>query len=405
MTRIYARPILVSRTNTRCELQRIHLGAGTHDEAWLQALIHDHPAILPIADIEPGFGDPLPAAREVPCGHGFIDNLYLTPAGDIVLVEAKLWRNSQMRREVVAQVLDYVAALTKMGYEGFEAAIRRGNGAPERLFDLVRDHPEALSEAAFIDAVSNNLRRGRMLAVALGDGIRTETEALAQFLQSHAGAHFTFALVELSVWRNATGDLLVVPSTLARTVMIERGIVRLEHGAVSVHPVPQEEQLGPQSLSSSDFWEAIGRRDPRLPGVLHDFLAALEPLGVYPDLKASLNLKADLPDRPKPINLGYITKNGQLWTNPAAWETPEYVWRPYMEKLAGLIGGTIATGSTNYVSIDGKSAPRIEQFLPAHQAAFLQVVADMLRALAERNAVEAGMPSRFIWQEGDVVVE
>jgi len=37
-------------------------------------------------------------AREVP-DHGSIDNLYLTPAGDIVLVETKLWRNGQMRRD------------------------------------------------------------------------------------------------------------------------------------------------------------------------------------------------------------------------------------------------------------------------------------------------------------------
>jgi len=145
---------------------------------------------------------------------------------------------------------------------------------------------------------------------------------------------------------------------------------------------------GKRRCRPSDFWEAIGRRDPRLPGVLHDFLAALESLGVYPDLKASLNPKADLPDRSKPINLGYITKNGQLWTNPAAWETPECVWRPYMERLASLIGGTIATGSTNYVSIDGKSAPRIEQFLPAHQSAFVQAIADILHALAKLESVE-----------------
>ncbi len=54
-------------------------------------MIHDQPQILPIAQIEPGFGDIMPVAREVPCGHGYIDNLYLTGDGGIVLVEAKLW--------------------------------------------------------------------------------------------------------------------------------------------------------------------------------------------------------------------------------------------------------------------------------------------------------------------------
>lgn len=150
-----------------------------------------------MADIEPAIADLIPAAREVPCGHGYIDNLYLTPSGDIVLVETKLWRNSQMRREVVAQALDYVAALGSMGYEALQAAVALGLGAPTALYDLVRDHPDALAEAEFIDAVALNLRRGRLVAIVLGDGIRAETELLAGLLQSHAGAHFTFALVDV----------------------------------------------------------------------------------------------------------------------------------------------------------------------------------------------------------------
>src|SRR3546814_9834658 len=111
MARHRAIPVLITNDNNRSVLTRIRLGNGLHDENWLQTLIHDHPAILPVSDIEPGFGDLIAAAREVPCGHGYIDNLYLTPSGDIVLVETKLWRNSQMRREAVAQALDYVAAL------------------------------------------------------------------------------------------------------------------------------------------------------------------------------------------------------------------------------------------------------------------------------------------------------
>src|SRR3546814_19642266 len=71
---------------------------------------------------------------------------------------------------------------------------------------LVHGHPEALDEAEFIDAVSLNLRLGRMLAIVLGDGIRTETEALCDLLQSHAGAHFTFALVELATWQNRSEE-------------------------------------------------------------------------------------------------------------------------------------------------------------------------------------------------------
>lgn len=101
------------------------LGAGTHDEAWLQALIFAHPELLPISRIEPGFGAAVPVAREVACGHAYIDNLYLTPSGEIILAETKLWRNVQARREVVAQALAYVAALASWR-QSFDNGVRPG---------------------------------------------------------------------------------------------------------------------------------------------------------------------------------------------------------------------------------------------------------------------------------------
>lgn len=382
MARHHAVPVLITRNDERCPLMRVRLGNGLHDETWLQGLVHDYPAILPMSDIEPGFGDLIAAAREVPCGHGFIDNLYLTPSGDIVLVETKLWRNSQMRREVVAQALDYVAALSRMGYDAFEAAVVRGQQAPASLYDLIRVHPEALEEAEFIDAVTLNLRRGRMVAIALGDGIRTETEALSDLLQSHAGAHFTFALVELATWQNAVGDILAVPSTLAKTVMIERGVVRVEDGAATVHPIPVTAQKGPQSISSTDFWDMMAKRDPSLPAAIQSFLSALEPLGVYPDLKASLNLKLDLADHDKPINFGYIMKNGTFWPNPASWTLPEAIWRPYFEALARMVGGTVIDEPNNkYVAVNGRSGPRIEQFLPEHQDKWVATIEQAVVAI------------------------
>lgn len=357
------------------------------NEDWLQELIHEHPSVLPIADIEPGFGELVAAAREVPCGHGYIDNLYLTPSGDIVVVETKLWRNSQMRREVVAQALDYVAALAAMTYDGFEAAIVRGQNAPLKLYDLVAAHPEALEEQRFVDAVALNLLRGRMLVIVLGDGVRAETEALSDLLQSHAGSHFTFALIELGTWKNlVTGDILAVPNVLAKTVMIERGIVRIDQGTVTVIPIPKEEQSGPQSISSSDFWEKMAERDPSLPSAIRSFLAALEPFGVYPDLKASLNIKADIADREKPINFGYIQKNGQFWPNPAAWSLPDRIWRPYFETLASMVGGRIIDESgTKYVAINGRSAPRIDQFLPKHHDAFVSAIEKVIRTINAEN--------------------
>ncbi|RYG92474.1 MAG: hypothetical protein EON58_18630, partial [Alphaproteobacteria bacterium] len=78
MTRAMGKPVLIGATEGTSPLQRAYLGSGLFSEDWLQSLIHNHPEMLPVADIEPGFGTLMPVAREVPCGHGYIDNLYVT---------------------------------------------------------------------------------------------------------------------------------------------------------------------------------------------------------------------------------------------------------------------------------------------------------------------------------------
>src|SRR5262249_29505379 len=141
---------------------------------------------------------------ELPTAHGYIDNLMMTSSGDIVIVEAKLWRNPQARREVVGQALDYASCLFGMSYEEFEFAVTKGHFAdrkpPKTLYELFESSPDVPAEKDFVDAVSANLSGGSIVVIVLGDGIRAEVKLLAQALQSHAGFHFTFALVELNVF-------------------------------------------------------------------------------------------------------------------------------------------------------------------------------------------------------------
>lgn len=383
-------PVLVAARGDAAPLERIVLRLGTHDEAWLQALIFAHPELLPVSRIEPGFGAAVPVAREVACGHGYIDNLYLTPSGEIIFVETKLWRNVQARREVVAQALDYVSALMRTSYEEFEAAVLQAAGKGTSLYALIADALEPLEESAFIDAVSRNLERGRMLVIVLGDGIRAEAEALAALLQSHAGAHFTFALVELATWRNVeTGDILAIPNTLSQTVMIERGILLFGESGPVIQPVPAQATSAPRSISEDMFYEALATRDPTLPSAIRTFLKLVEPLGVFADLRASLNLKVELPDTARPTNFGYIQKNGQLWTSPFAWTSPPEIALRYNARLAELIHGEVAKQDATYLSTNGRSAPQIGQLLPEHAESWAALIRETIAELRDASQAAA----------------
>jgi hypothetical protein len=200
-------------------------------EAFIQELVHRHPSCLPIAEIDPLFAGPIAICRELSTPAGPIDNFLLTPAGLPVLVECKLWRNPEGRREVVGQILDYSKELTKWSASDLQReASRRLGRQGNVLLDLVREAGHDIDEVAFNDALTFNLRRGRFLLLIVGDGIREGVEAIAEYLQAHAGLHFTLGLVELPIYAMADGARIVVPRVLAKTVMITRNVVAVPDG-------------------------------------------------------------------------------------------------------------------------------------------------------------------------------
>ena len=322
-------------------------GRHAYDEAWLQGLMHEHPSVLPIEQIEAGYWPAVPICMELPVPSGFIDNLLLTPEGGVVIVEAKLWRNPQARREVVGQVLDYAKDLSALDYEGLQSRVRQALKDPvATLFRLVHPQADPSEEAAFVDAVGRNLRLARLLALICGDGVQEGAEALGEFLQRHVGLHFTLGLVEMSLWREPDSRaILVQPRILARTLQIERAVVRVEDG-VSLRPVdllPAAPGASrPTTLTQAEFAEAMASVDPALPARLEAFLKEVEPLGVYADVLKNLTLKWRAPDG-RGFNLGSIYSDGSFGSDYANWWVAEIgrvdIGTVYQEALAALLPG------------------------------------------------------------------
>jgi hypothetical protein len=119
---------------TRLHFSKTASDAAPYDEAWLQRLIMRHPGLLPVDQIEPAFNTMVPICIELPTQCGFVDNLFVTPSGDIALVECKLWRSPEARRQVIAQIIDYAKEISKWTYENLQDAIGRTKplGSPEK---------------------------------------------------------------------------------------------------------------------------------------------------------------------------------------------------------------------------------------------------------------------------------
>ncbi len=210
--------------------ERIYLGdIKAKDEAWLRDTLFNNPEIIPVNDIDPTFGPLVPLCRELRTDAGKVDAVFINERGRLTIVECKLWKNPQARREVVAQTLDYVSALSTWSYADLQARVaaalhRRGNNP----FDLVQKQARSrLREPEFVDAVSRSLREARFLVLLAGDGIREGVQSLTELVNRNASKAFTFGIVEAAVYRFGTSRFAIQPRLLAVTEVLTRQLTIL----------------------------------------------------------------------------------------------------------------------------------------------------------------------------------
>lgn len=328
MARQHATPLYIAAGRPAVALSPISHAGEQVLEAYIQELVHDHPTILPINEVDPIFAGAISVCRELATPAGFVDNLLVTPSGLPVLVECKLWRNAEARREVVGQILDYAKELARFTVSDLQREVSKSLGrGPTALMDIVRAADPSVDEIDFGENLTANLRRGRFLLLLVGDGIRERVEAIADYLQEHAGLHFSLGLVELGIFNLPDGGRLVSPRVLAHTHTITRTVVAAPDGFAvqSTEEAATEREIDPETAALGDarqqFWK--------------DFLDLLKPR---------------LDDReqpfPRPPRQGYVT-----FTMPApggsSWIT---VYRDMKNNEVGVFLSSHRDGAGDYAA-------------------------------------------------------
>jgi hypothetical protein len=230
----YGKPIIIKDDSETLQLVGVPLSgeASDYGEEFLQNLVFSHPSALPISEIDRAYEGLVPICKELPTESGYIDALYATRTGRLVLLEAKLWRNPEARRKVVAQILDYAQALSTWTYEDLQREVSKTLGRKGNvLYELVAKAYPDTDEAQFVDQVQQSLRRGRFLLLIAGDGIREGAGAIANFLETVGSQEFTFGLVEIALYRHPNIGLLVQSRVVARTIEFQRVVIELPEGA------------------------------------------------------------------------------------------------------------------------------------------------------------------------------
>ncbi|MFH4617709.1 hypothetical protein [Vibrio furnissii] len=260
-------PIIVSPDSSTSTLQRVNLmDSGLYNEIWLQQMIFNNENLIPFYEIEPDYVGATSVCMELPTRSGRVDCLYVTDTGRLVIVEVKLYRNPESRREVVGQILDYAKDLVSMDYTTLDQSIKRKTQG-KSLYQIMKESGSKIPEASFIDATQRNLKKGRFLLLIVGDGIREGAEDIQEFLNQKASMEFTFAMIEMRVFHMNEDQLLVLPQVLHKTDILERRVITIENNVTEcsvtlgentpqqdVQPKTRSDEKG---LFNKKFWQGF----------------------------------------------------------------------------------------------------------------------------------------------------
>jgi hypothetical protein len=173
------------------------------DEAELQALLYSSAELIPTR-IE-GLAAVFTREAGLP-GSGFTDLIGVDAHGDILIVETKLARNSEIRRKVIGQVLEYAAYLWGMSFDDFDRFFRKREDRP--VAELLYEKDPSLDKEQFKETVAANLKSGRFRLIIAVDAINPELEKVIAYISSR-GSGVELEALELEFYRNGATEVVV----------------------------------------------------------------------------------------------------------------------------------------------------------------------------------------------------
>lgn len=194
--------------------------------------------------------------KEFPTEVGPIDVLLVSSSGRLAVVETKLASNSDLRRKVLAQALDYLAHL------------------PGQFEDSMPEIPEENEEpVAEADDIREAVSQGDVLVIIASDEVDTRVAKLSRnLLSDHLVKQWDLALVDLALYRpreGASGQCFIVPHVRNFVAAERRQVVRVIVQGESPTARVEVERVdvdgvasGRQRWDENRFFESLGRDAP-----------------------------------------------------------------------------------------------------------------------------------------------
>jgi hypothetical protein len=216
-------------------VRKLEEGYATEEE--LQTFLRDHAELIPVDEIELGTPPLLCIGWEVSVASGSEDLLYVDETGLLTIVETKLRKNPEARREVVGQVLEYGAQASAWSPNDIEAKAQKflsSAQCPQEYRGLTLERAlrhflertgsparEGFSYENFLNLASGNLERGHVRLVIAIDEPPDPLLRIVEFVNRFS-ERFEMYLIQLKRFHDkASGQNIFVPALFGRVVRPE----------------------------------------------------------------------------------------------------------------------------------------------------------------------------------------
>jgi hypothetical protein len=206
------------------------LEEGFASEEELQTFLKEHPDLMPLEEIELDAPGLLCIGWEVGLASGAEDILYIDQNGLLTVVETKLRKNPEARREVVGQILEYAAQMSAWSSADVERQAEKFFASDEsakqyrectlekamQIFLESSGAPAEFSYDDFLQQVQTNIERGHFRLVIAIDEPPEPLLKTVEFVNRFS-ERFDMYLVQLKRFRDlAKEQNIFVPALFGK---------------------------------------------------------------------------------------------------------------------------------------------------------------------------------------------
>ena len=185
------------------------------NESALQDILYQSPEIIPIEKLGGNLLKPKLFIKEAGLpGSGYTDLIGVDEQGGITIIECKLATNTDIRRKVIGQVLEYAAYLWQMDYDQFDSiCCKAEEWQDKRLAGAIQEKMGEMREVwrqeDFRSALTSTLKKGDFRLIIAVDALNDELRRIIQFLNSRGEGSPQIHALEMRQFKTGELEMLV----------------------------------------------------------------------------------------------------------------------------------------------------------------------------------------------------